>query len=102
MNRLILQHRCAIAVLCKWFRVQQMDLFGSATSDAFDPDHSDVDFLVKFADPMPIRRSQAYFQLKAELEALVGRKVDLVEPGRIRNDFYRLGIEATREPLDAA
>lgn len=102
MHRLILQHRDAIAALCERFHVRQLDLFGSATSDAFDPDRSDVDFLVQFADSMPIRRFHAYFQLKAELEALLGRQVDLVEPGGIRNDYYRRGIEATRERLYAA
>ncbi|MEM6504283.1 MAG: nucleotidyltransferase domain-containing protein [Planctomycetota bacterium] len=88
--------------LCQQFYVRRLDVFGSATTDAFDPERSDVDFLVQFDDTMPIRRFHAYFQLKAELESLLGRKVDLIEPGGIRNEYYRQGIEATREPLYAA
>lgn len=102
MQQLILQHRDQIAVICQRFYVQQLDVFGSATTDAFDPDRSDIDFLVEFTDDMPIRRFHAYFKLKNELEALLGRKVDLIEPGGIRNDYYRRGIEATREQLYAA
>lgn len=102
MQSLILEHRDQIAELCRTFYVSQLDVFGSATTDAFDPARSDVDFLVLFSDDMPIRRFHAYFQLKAALEALLGRKVDLIEPGGIRNDYYRRGIEATRERLYAA
>ena len=102
MQRLILENREQIAALCRQFHVQQLDVFGSATTEAFDPERSDVDFLVQFADDMPIRRFHAYFKLKNELESLLGRKVDLIEPGGIRNDYYRKGIEATREQLYAA
>jgi len=102
MHRLLDQNRDAIAALCRRFHVVRLDVFGSAASGGFDEDRSDIDLLVEFEDPMPIRRFHAYFDLKQELEALFGRDVDLVEPGGIRNDFYRRGIEASRERLYAA
>lgn len=102
MHSLISDNREAIAALCKRFHVLRLDVFGSAAAGGFDPSRSDVDLLVEFDDAMPIRRFRAYFELKAELEKLFGREVDLVEPGGIRNEYYRRGIEATRERLYAA
>lgn len=102
MHPLITDNREAIAALCKRFHVLRLDVFGSAATGGFDPARSDVDLLVEFDDAMPIRRFKAYFELKAELESLFGREVDLVEPAGIRNVYYRRGIEATRERLYAA
>lgn len=102
MDRLITDNLDAIAGLCRRYHVVSLDVFGSAAAGGFDPQRSDVDLLVVFDDAMPIRRFPAYFGLKADLEALFGRKVDLVEPGGIRNAYYRRGIEATRERLYAA
>ncbi|MFN3166792.1 MAG: nucleotidyltransferase family protein [Phycisphaeraceae bacterium] len=102
MHRLLSDNRETIVELCKRFHVSRLDVFGSAAAGGFDPARSDVDLLVEFDDAMPIRRFRAYFGLKAELEALLGRKVDLVEPGGIRNAYYKRGIEATREQLYAA
>ncbi|MGB0766370.1 MAG: nucleotidyltransferase family protein [Phycisphaeraceae bacterium] len=102
MHEAIDQHREAIFELCRRFYVRRLDVFGSVTTDAFDPNRSDVDFLVEFWDDMPIRRFNAYFQLKDQLEQLLERKVDLIEPGGVRNDYYRRGIDSTLEHLYAA
>ena len=60
-------------------------MFGSAArADDFNPASSDADFLVEFA-PGAQPDLQAFFGAKAELEKLLGRGVDLVEPGAVRN-----------------
>lgn len=102
MHRLISDNLEAIQKLCRTYCVRRMDVFGSVTTDHFDPERSDIDLLVEFDDQMQIRRFKAYFALKQDLEKLFGRKVDLIEPGGVRNEYYRRGIEATREPLYAA
>lgn len=43
-----------------------------------------------------------YFTLKAELEALLGRSVDLVEPRSVRNPYVLAGINSARELVYAA
>lgn len=101
MHPAVAQHRNAIYELCRKHHVSRLDVFGSVTTDDFDPRTSDVDFLVEFArsgseDPW------AYIRLRQALIDLLGRKVDLVEPVGIRNDDYRRGIDATREPFYAA
>ncbi len=60
----------AIAAVCRRYRVRRLAVFGSAVTEAFDPDRSDVDFLVEFADGVD-ELFDAYFGLKEELERLV-------------------------------
>ena len=102
MAPLIHQHRAALIALCQKHRVTRLDVFGSATTDAFDPENSDVDLLVEFDDSQVARPFHNYFELKRALEMLLGREVDLVEPEGIRNKYYREGIEETRVGFYAA
>src|SRR5438876_87045 len=44
------QHRDEIAELCRKYRVQRLESFGSAARGDFDPNRSDLDFLVEFDD----------------------------------------------------
>ena len=44
----------------------------------------------------------AFFGAKADLEKLLGRAVDLVEPGAIRNPFVLASINRSREYVYAA
>jgi predicted nucleotidyltransferase len=76
--------RDAIARVCRAHGVSRLRMFGSATTDRFDPEHSDVDFLVEFtpgsADPF-----DDYFGLKEDLELLLDRDVDIVMKDALRN-----------------
>ena len=88
--------------LCREHGVRRLDLFGSAASDQFDPDGSDLDFLVEFIDVSPGTYADAYFGLLEGLEELFGRPVDLVVDTAIRNPYFRRSVEQTRSPLYAA
>lgn len=47
-------HLAEIPDLCRRYGVARLELFGSAAGDAFDPQRSDLDFLVEFdADQNP-------------------------------------------------
>jgi predicted nucleotidyltransferase len=46
MHPLIEEHLEEIRALCREFGVSRLELFGSAATDAFDPDRSDIDFIV--------------------------------------------------------
>ena len=93
--------RDRIADLCREFGVRRLAVFGSAVTDRFDPARSDVDFLVEFSEDAP-RTLDHYFRFKKALEILVGRSVDLVETGALRNPFVIDSIEAGKEELYAA
>jgi len=87
-----------LATLCRRFHVRRLDLFGSAARDDFDPKQSDIDFLVEFDHEHPDALSfKTYFDFKEALEALLGRPVDLVERGVVRNPYLRASIDASRE-----
>ena len=51
MNPLIEQHMAAIQALCVEYGVTRLEIFGSAATEAFDPDRSDVDFVMAGAIP---------------------------------------------------
>jgi len=91
-----------LRALCRRFHVRRLDLFGSAARGDFDPEHSDIDFLVEFDRSAPLHPFDSYFGLKEALEELLGRSVDLVEAGAVRNPYLKASIEASREPIFGA
>ncbi len=101
MGQPLVLDREAIAALCRRHGVTRLAIFGSAVTDRFDPDHSDVDFLVEFREDVP-NAFNAYFGLKDALEGLFGRSVDLVSPNALRNPYFAQRVEHTREELYAA
>ena len=48
MTNLIEQHRSEVIDLCRRYGVRRLELFGSAATGAFEPERSDLDFLVEF------------------------------------------------------
>ena len=66
-----------IAEFCQRWKVTEFALFGSVLRDDFRPD-SDVDVLVTFA-PGTQWRFYHLLDMKDELEAILGRPVDVVE-----------------------
>lgn len=93
--------RSEVLPLCRRYGVRRLDLFGSATTDAFDPRRSDLDFLVEFDDD-PRHLFDRYFGLKESLEALYGRSVDLVTAGSLRNPYFIEAVAKTRRSVYAA
>ena len=91
-----------LVALCRKYRVRRLDVFGSAARDDFDEQSSDVDLLVDFEEMPYAERADAYLGLLVDAEALLGRRVDLVEVGAVRNPYLRYGIEASRQLLYAA
>jgi predicted nucleotidyltransferase len=98
MLPLIEAHRDEIAELCRRFHIRRLEVFGSAAREAdFDPDRSDIDFLVTYEPDGPPRTVGTYFKLQEQLEALFARPVDLVASGSVRNPFIRAAIERSRQ-----
>ena len=77
-----------IADFCQRWKITEFAFFGSVLRDDFRPD-SDVDILVTF-DPDAHRTLFDMVDMQDELEAVFGRKVDLVS---------RRGIERSRNYL---
>lgn len=88
--------------ICKRYGVKRLDLFGSATTEKFDPRNSDLDFVISFEPRNPARLFDRYFGLKEELERLFGREVDLLMEEAIKNPYLAKSIEQSRKPFYAA
>lgn len=94
----------AIRGLCREYGVPRLELFGSAATDAFDPDRSDIDFFVEY--PLDYEFGpwlKRYFELEESLTSLLGRKVDLVMTSALRNRWFNREAAKTRtEVYDAS
>ncbi len=102
MIRLIQENREALERLCVRHRIARLELFGSAAEGDFDPQSSDLDFLVEFLPLKPGEHADAYFALLESLQALFGRPVDLVMARAIKNPYFLQSVNRTRKVLYAA
>ena len=91
----------AIARACELYGVQRLRVFGSVLTDRFDAESSDVDFLVDFL-PENDDLFNDYFDLKAALERIVGRQVDLVDASAVHNPYFKASVFGSAQDLYAA
>jgi len=96
------QHRDEIIAICEEYGLERLELFGSAVTGDFDPDRSDIDFLVVYPEgfdygPWGSRETE----LRARLEEVIGRNVDLVVLHWVDNPYVRRAIERQRTPIYA-
>ena len=89
-DQLLERLRSAKPVLLSKYPIRSLALFGSVSRNEDRPE-SDVDVLVEFSQPVGMQ----FIRLAEELQALLGRKVDLVSRGGIKPGYY----EAIREDL---
>jgi predicted nucleotidyltransferase len=78
--------------LCKQYEVIRLGLFGSAARGDFDPERSDLDFLVLFDQRDNPDYVDRYFGLADTLEALFGRRVDLVTEYQVQSPWFREAV----------
>ena len=102
MIALIEQHRSEVAALCRRFGVQSLEVFGSAADGAFDPAHSDIDFLVEFLQEDEGSLFDRYFELQEALEQLFARKIDLVTASALQNPYLIAAVNKSRQPVYAS
>jgi predicted nucleotidyltransferase len=100
VNPLIERNLGAIRALCHEFGVARLEVFGSAATPDFDPERSDVDFLVEFPpdyDFGPWHRR--FHALQRALTNLLGHPVDLVDVWALRNHWFRDEAAKTRQVI---
>jgi predicted nucleotidyltransferase len=96
---LIEQKKSSIADLCRQHEVRRLDLFGSAARGDFQPEQSDLDFIVQFQRTGYAGYADAFLNFADALEELLGRKVDLLTERMIRNPYFRATVEASRQTV---
>jgi len=92
--------RDALASFCRKWKMRELSVFGSALRDDFGP-NSDLDLLVSF-DPEATWDLFDIVDMKEELEARLGRPVDIVQKEALRNPWRKYEILRTREVIYAA
>ena len=103
MHAAISDKKDELAQLCRRYGVVRLEVFGSAARGTdFDPRSSDADFLVEFRlddGRAPLRQ---YLDFAEALRHTLGRPVDLVESGAVRNPYLRAAIDRSRELVYAS
>ena len=95
-------YREQIDALCRQYHVHRLAIFGSANRDDFNPETSDIDLLVEFLEVALEDKARTYFGLLHALHDLLGREVDLVEPGAVKNPYIKRRMDSEQELLYAA
>jgi len=89
--------------LCVQYKVKRLEIFGSAVrSEDFDPEKSDLDFLVEFEQLQSGEYADSYFGLLEAIENLFNRHIDLVMTKAIKNPYFMESINQQRKLLYAA
>ena len=97
MNPLIEQHREDILALCRTYGVSRLEVFGSAMTSAFDPEHSDIDFIVEYPSDYDFGPWLSRFQeLEEALSSVLDPPVDLVMTSALRNWWFDREAAKTR------
>ena len=96
MIPLIARHSDELAELCRRHHVKRLEVFGSAAVGDFNPETSDIDFLVEFDDSDEFLLFQTRRDLTQELESLFNRSVDIVIFANVENPYFRTSVESTR------
>lgn len=104
MHSLLIEHQEEISALCRTYGIVRLEVFGSAARvHDFDPERSDVDFLLTVdAGRDPAFTMNDYLDFRNALSQLLDRPVDLVMDGSVRNPYVRADIERSRELVHAA
>jgi predicted nucleotidyltransferase len=100
LPQIVTDHLPEVRALCEKYSVKRLTIFGSAVKGTFDPERSDLDFVVEFL-PETTRSGFAdpYFTLLVAMQDVFGREVDLVERKAIRNPYFVRVLALTERAL---
>ncbi len=100
LNPVIERHTPAIRALAKEYGVARLEVFGSVCTSEWDPERSDVDFLVEYPPEYDYGPwVSRHFALEEALAELLDREVDLVMISALRRDRFRREADKTRTPI---
>jgi predicted nucleotidyltransferase len=101
-NPVIAEHLEAIRALCREFGVARLEVFGSVCTPDFDPERSDVDFIVEYPPDYDFGPwLTQFFALQEALANLLGRRVDLIMKSAMQKKYFILSANETRQLLYA-
>jgi uncharacterized protein len=86
MIALISENLPELTRLCCKYGVRKLEIFGSAATGEFNPETSDIDFVIDFVEDGP-GSVDRYLGFLESVEALFGRHVDLVFERKMKPRF---------------
>ena len=94
-------HIQQIRKLCKQHKVKTLSVFGSVLNENFSKS-SDIDMVIDIDSDDPFEYAEHYFDFKFQLEALLGRKIDLLEKKALNNRYLIRSIEKSKKTIYGA
>ena len=82
--------------ICKLYGVKRIYAFGSVVSKHFDPEKSDLDFVIEMEEMPPLVRGEKLITLWEALEDLFMKKVDLITDLPIKNPYLSASVNRTK------
>lgn len=92
----ILKRKDDFLALCLEHSVKYLYAFGSATTDRFDVNRSDIDLIVDIDESDPINKGEKIMSLWDRFELFFNRKVDLLTESSLRNPYLIKSIDDTK------
>ncbi|MGC4106288.1 MAG: nucleotidyltransferase domain-containing protein [Thermomicrobiales bacterium] len=100
---IIREHLDAIVALARAYEVERLEVFGSVMTDRFDPDRSDIDFLVEMQERGALDDFRRYVGLEEALGGVLDSSLDLILADALRRESFRIEAAKTRRVIyDAA
>jgi uncharacterized protein len=88
-----------LRALCGHYGVERLELFGSAARGEFDPTSSDLDFIVQMNGSREPGYARRFYEFAEAIEALYGRRVDLLTELMIKNPYFKAKVQKDRRVL---
>ncbi|MCC6181096.1 MAG: nucleotidyltransferase domain-containing protein [Bacteroidia bacterium] len=86
-----------IKAICKEHKVKELYVFGSAARNEMN-DKSDVDFIIKFNNDVPVEDYvDLYFDFAESMEMILNTKVDVLLDKPIRNRILQRELDETKQ-----
>lgn len=96
----VAQHIPRIRELAEEYGVAKLEIFGSAMTDAFDPERSDVDFIVHYPEEYDFGYfAKNLFDLEEDLAEVLARPAQLVMTSALKKDYFRHTADLTRTTI---
>lgn len=96
---IIREHLDAIVALARAYQVERLEVFGSVMTDRFDPERSDIDFLVEMQERGALDDFRRYVGLEDALGGILPVRFDLVLTDALRRESFRREAEKTRRVI---
>lgn len=97
LHPIVAAHLEEIRSTSEEYGLEALEIFGSAMTDAFDPERSDVDFIVHYPEGYDYGPfGSRLFEFEERLSAILDRPAQVVMTKALRDPLFRACADQTR------